>query len=230
VICEDEPDITEIISLSLMAEGYDVSHTATGEELIRRFDELNPALVLLDVKLPGIDGWEVLEWIRARSNCSIIMLSAYDSVEDKVHGLSHGADDYIGKPFKLAEVKARINAVLRRSVPIDNKRPLQLDDERKMIIVKGCEVTLSPKEYSLISLLASEAGRVFSRQEILSALWPKNRYASFQDVQKYVYLLRKKLEDDPYNPKLILTVRGFGYRLDTSLPSSRNRDGISYTR
>jgi DNA-binding response OmpR family regulator len=131
-----------------------------------------------------------------------------------VHGLSHGADDYIGKPFKLAEVKARINAVLRRSLPVENKKPLEIDDSRKLVILKGREVGLSPKEFALIRLLASKPGNVFSRQEILSTLWPGNRYASFQDVQKYVYLLRKKIEDDPYNPKLILTVRGFGYRLD----------------
>ncbi len=214
LICEDEPDITEIISLSLISEGYDVDKATTGEELLSRFDELNPDLVLLDVKLPGMDGWEVLEWIRARSNCPVIMLTAYNSLEDKVHGLSHGADDYIGKPFKLAEVKARIKAVLRRAIHVENKRLLEIDNTRKVIILKGREVSLSPKEYALISLLASQTGRVFSRQEILSALWPENRYASFQDVQKYVYLLRKKIEDNPYNPKLILTVRGFGYRLN----------------
>ncbi len=214
LICEDEPDITEIISLSLIAEGYDVDKTATGEELLSRFDELNPDLVLLDIKLPGMDGWEVLEWIRARSNCPVIMLTAYDSLEDKVHGLSHGADDYIGKPFKLAEVKARINAVLRRSLPVEKKRPLEIDNARKVVILKGREVSLSPKEYALIGLLASESGRVYSHQEILSVLWPGNRYAGFQDVQKYVYLLRKKIEDNPYNPQLILTVRGFGYRLN----------------
>lgn len=214
LICEDEPDITEIISLALIAEGYNVDKASSGEELLSRFDELNPDLVLLDIKLPGMDGWEVLDWIRARSNCPVIMLTAYDSLEDKVHGLSHGADDYIGKPFKLAEVKARINAVLRRSLPVENKKPLEIDDSRKLVILKGREVGLSPKEFALIRLLASKPGNVFSRQEILSTLWPGNRYASFQDVQKYVYLLRKKIEDDPYNPKLILTVRGFGYRLD----------------
>lgn len=213
LICEDEPDIITILSSSLIAEGYDVSSASTGEELIGMFAGSPPDLVLLDVKLPGMNGWKVLDWIRTRSNCPVIMLTAYGRMADKVRGLSRGADDYITKPFKLVEVKARIEAVLRRSSPVGEQPSLEIDDARKVIILRGKEVALSPKEYALVSLLASEPGRVFSRQEILSCLWPDNRYATFQDVQKYVYLLRKRLEEDPSQPKFILTVRGFGYRL-----------------
>ncbi|MEA3239686.1 MAG: response regulator transcription factor [Candidatus Bipolaricaulota bacterium] len=213
LICEDEPDITTILSSSLIAEGYDVSSASTGEELLRMFPGAPPDLVLLDVKLPGMNGWEVLDWIRTRSNCPVIMLTAYGRVADKVRGLSRGADDYIAKPFKLVEVRARIEAVLRRSSPVVEQRSFEIDDMRKVVILRGKEITLSPKEYALVGLLFSEPGRVFSRQQILSRLWPDNRYATFQDVQKYIYLLRKKLEDDPSHPKFILTVRGFGYRL-----------------
>ena len=213
LICEDEPDIITILSSALIAEGYDVSSASTGEELVRVFPGAPPDLVLLDVKLPGMNGWKVLDWIRTRSNCPVIMLTAYGRVADKVRGLSRGADDYIAKPFKLVEVRARIEAVLRRSSPAVEQRSLEIDDTRKVVILRGKEVALSPKEYALVGLLSSEPGRVFSRQEILSRLWPDNRYATSQDVQKYVYLLRKRLEDDPSHPKFILTVRGFGYRL-----------------
>ena len=213
LICEDEPDIITILSSSLIAEGYDVSSASTGEELLRMFPGASPDLVLLDVKLPGMNGWEVLDWIRTRSNCPVIMLTAYGRMADKVRGLSRGADDYITKPFKLVEVRARIEAVLRRSSPVVEQQSFEIDDTRKVIILRGKEVALSPKEYALVGLLFSEPGRVFSRQEILSRLWPDNRYATFQDVQKYIYLLRKRLEEDPSHPKFILTVRGFGYRL-----------------
>ncbi len=213
LICEDEPDIITILSSSLITEGYVVESVATGEELIERFKGTPPDLVLLDVKLPGIDGWEVLDWIRAHSNCPVIMLTAYGRIADKVRGLSRGADDYITKPFKLVEIRARIKAVLRRSVPAEARQSLEIDDVHKVIILRGTKVSLSPKQYALVSLLASHPGRVFSREEILSHLWPDNRYATSQDVQKCVYLLRKRVEEDPSHPKLVLTVRGFGYRL-----------------
>jgi len=213
LICEDEPDIAEIIHSSLRSEGYDVESATSGEELLRMFAEARPDLVLLDVRLPGMDGWEVLKWIRARSNCPVIMITAFVRTADKVRGLHSGADDYITKPFKLLEVKARIEAVLRRATPTEVRPLLVIDDVHKVVNVGGKEVSLSPKEYALISLLASEPGRVFSRQEILSSLWAGDSYATAQDVQKYVYLLRKRLEKDPSNPKFVLTVRGFGYRL-----------------
>lgn len=213
LICEDEPDIITILSSSLITEGYDVESVATGEELIERFKGTPPDLVLLDVKLPGINGWEVLDWIRAHSNCPVIILTAYGRMADKVRGLSCGADDYITKPFKLVEIRARIKAVLRRSVPAAARQSLEIDDVHKVIILRGRQVSLSPKQYALVSLLASHPGRVFSREEILSHLWPDNRYATSQDVQKCVYLLRKRVEEDPSHPKLVLTVRGFGYRL-----------------
>lgn len=213
LVCEDEPDIAEILSSALESDGYDVRSVSTGEEALAQFEEYAPDLVLLDIRLPGMNGWEVLDWIRDRSNCPVIMLTAYGRVVDKVRGLSRGADDYIAKPFQLIEVRARVKAVLRRSFPGEETRSLKIDDARKVVLLHGREISLSPKEYALISLLASKRGRVFSREEILSSLWSGDRYATPQDVQKYVYLLRKKLEDDPSAPQIVLTVRGFGYRL-----------------
>jgi DNA-binding response OmpR family regulator len=133
-------------------------------------------------------------------------------VEDKVRGLSHGADDYISKPFDLDEVRARIEAVLRRSGPRLGSK-IWIDDVRKEVRVKERTISLSPKEYALLKLLISQPGRVFSTEEILAELWRGSPYASAQDVQKYAYLLRKKLETDPARPEFLLTVRGFGYRL-----------------
>lgn len=130
-----------------------------------------------------------------------------------MRGLSHGADDYIPKPFHLDEVRARIEAVLRRSRPSLTAAGIWIDDARKEVRVRGKALPLSPKEYGLLKLLASAPGRVFSTEEILAHLWPASPYSSAQDVQKYAYLLRKKLEEDPAHPKLLLTVRGFGYRL-----------------
>ena len=213
LICEDEPDIAEILSSSLGVVGYEVRSVPSGEEAVKLFEEYSPNLVLLDIKLPGMNGWDVLDWIRERSDCPVIILTAYGRVADKVRGLNRGADDYIDKPFKLAEVRARVAAVLRRAACVGERNTLQIDDDRKLVLLRGREIALSPKEYALIKLLASERGKVFSSEEIIAKLWPKKRYATPQDVQKYVYLLRKKLEDDPARPKILLTVRGFGYRL-----------------
>lgn len=213
LICEDEPDIVEILKNFFLAEGYQVSTAGTGTEALERFGEDAPDIVLLDMMLPGTDGWEVLKQIRQRGDTPVILLTALSRVEDKVKGLSHGADDYIPKPFELKEVKARLEAVMRRYRPRLTSLGLTIDEASKEVWVQGRRVLLSPKEYSLLKLLASEPGRVFSNEEILSRLWPNSPYASAQDVHKYVYLLRKRVEEDPAQPKLVLTVRGFGYRL-----------------
>ncbi len=217
LVCEDNPDIQEILGSFLGAAGYEVVRAATGPEGLQRFEEERPDLVLLDAMLPEKDGWEVLREIRARNDTPVIMLTALGRVQDKVRALSElGADDYLTKAsFDLAEVKARIEAVLRRYRPARQREParLEIDEARKRVLIRGREVSLSPKEYSLVTLLASAPGRVFSSAEILARLWPDSRYANPQDVQKYVHLVRKKIEDDPSNPTFLLTSRGFGYRL-----------------
>jgi DNA-binding response OmpR family regulator len=213
LICEDEPDMVEVLRSFLVAQGYAVSAAASGPEGLRQFTRTDPDLVLLDIMLPGKDGWEVLQAIREQSDRPVILLTALGRVDDKVKGLSQGADDYIQKPFSLEELKARIEAVLRRYRPQLKSMGLSIDKTRKAVQLRGETVSLSPKEYYLLELLASKPGQVFSAAEIVKHLWPEGSYASTQDVQKYVYLLRKKLEDDPGHPEIILTVRGFGYRL-----------------
>jgi len=213
LICEDDPDITDILRSYLVAHGYEVTTAVSGTEGLQRFSETKPDLILLDVMLPAKDGWDVLREIRKKSDCPVILLTALGRVNDKVKGFSYGADDYIPKPFDLKEVKARIEAVLRRYQPRLAQAGISINDVRKEVHVRRKKIRLSPKEYSLLTLLASKPGKVFSTEEILAHLWPDSPYASAQDVQKYMYLLRKKLEIDPAQPRLILTVRGFGYRL-----------------
>lgn len=227
LVCEDDPDIARILESYLSGHGYSVSVVGGQAAAEARLAEWTPHLILLDIMLPESNeaGWELLSKIRSESTVPVIMITALSRLDDRVRGLSEGADDFISKPFDLVEVKARIEAVLRRTHPGLREIGLEIDDERKEVRVRGQLVSLSPKEYGLLKLLASVPGRVFSSDEILEELWIKEReasrpegqkvYANGQDVQKFVYLLRKRIEEDPKNPKIVLTVRGFGYRLAT---------------
>lgn len=218
LVVDDDPDIVRLIKYFLEAKGRRVQTASTGAEALELFKREPPDLVILDVMLPGMDGWAVLQKIRESSQVPVLMLTGKDAPTDKAKGLLSGADDYIAKPFDLAELEARIVAVMRRYKP--SARPalirvgdLEIDDSVKHVKVKGRTVSLSPKEYELLKLLASEPGRVFSHQEIIAAVWQNKPFITSSDVTKYIYLLREKLEDDPENPRYILTVRGFGYKL-----------------
>jgi DNA-binding response OmpR family regulator len=215
LICEDEPDIQEILRDFLVAEGYEVCIASNAAEGLLLFVAEEPDLVLLDLMLPDRDGWEVLQEIRRLSDRPVIMLTALGRVNDKVKALSSlKADDYIVKPFELDEIKARIEAVLRRYRPQHKGYRIFIDDARKTVWIREREISLSPKEYSLLKFLAAKPGQVFSSEEILAQIWPqKSSYAGVQDVQKYVYLLRKKIENDPAHPEILLTIRGFGYQI-----------------
>jgi DNA-binding response OmpR family regulator len=218
LVVDDDPDIVRLLKYFLEAKGRQVQTASTGAEALELFKREPPDLVILDVMLPGMDGWTVLQKIRESSQVPVLMLTGKDAPTDKAKGLLSGADDYIAKPFDLAELEARIVAVMRRYKP--SVRPtlirvgdLEIDDSVKHVKVKGRTVSLSPKEYELLKLLASEPGRVFSHQEIIAAVWQNKPFITSSDVTKYIYLLREKLEDDPENPRYILTVRGFGYKL-----------------
>ena len=215
LVCEDEARIAALLEEALREDGYRVrvvASKADAEELLAKW---TPDLILLDVILPESKtaGWELLAEIRKRSSVPVIMVTALSRADDRVRGLREGADDFISKPFHLGEVLARIEAVLRRTQPGIGALDLIIDDVRKEVRLEDRTVSLSPKEYRLLKLLASSPGRVFPTQEILTELWPGSPYATGQDVQKYVYLLRRKIERDPKNPRLVLTSRGFGYRL-----------------
>jgi len=216
LIAEDDATSLHLLRKFLEAKGHFVIAAMNGQEALEKFSKEKPELVLLDVMMPKLDGWAVLQKLRESGTTTpVIMVTAKDSTDDKVRGFSTGADDYITKPFDLREVEARIDAVMRRvsQSPYMQLGALQIDDERKEVRLGDKLIDLSPKEYELLRLLASKPGKVFSHREIIDSIWQDNLYASSEDVKKYIYLLRNKLEEDIENPKIILTVRGFGYKL-----------------
>jgi DNA-binding response OmpR family regulator len=217
-IIEDEADARELLKVYFEAKGHEVITACDGVDALERFKNAAPDLVLLDIMLPRLDGWSVLEAIRAQSRVPVIFLTARDSTDDVIKGLSLGGDDYLTKPFEPRELEARIQAVLRRVQERASAKDLQVgalhvDDRTKVVRLRGKEVQLSPKEYELLQLLACEPGRVFSDAEIIAHLWPTGGHATANDVKQYIHLLRSKIEEDPQHPRRIQTVKGFGYKL-----------------
>jgi len=218
LVVEDEADALELLRVYFEARGYEVITARDGVEALERFKSTQPDVVLLDIMLPRLDGWSVLEAIRAQSRVPVIFLTARDSTDDIIKGLSLGGDDYLTKPFEPRELEARIQAVIRRVEERSRAQeievgPLRIDDRAKVVTLHGKPINLSPKEYELLKLLASDPGRVFSDEEIIARLWPQGTHATSNDVKQYIHLLRSKIEDDPQHPRLILTVKGFGYKL-----------------
>ena len=214
LIVEDDPEARLILAKYLASRGYEALEAEDGTQALEAFHRSEPDALLLDLMIPSPDGWEVLQYVRGQSSIPIVVITARDATDDVVKALQMGADDYITKPFKLREVEARLEAALRRHRPSVLKiGPLEIDDQRKEVRLRGERVELSPKEYELLKLLASEPGRVFSDREILERVWPEGSLASSTDVKRYIHLLRRKVEEDPKQPKLILTVKGFGYKL-----------------
>lgn len=220
LLAEDDPAARRLLAKYLSAKGFEVVDAPDGAQALEAFVACDPDVVLLDVDMPRMDGWQVLREIRSMSTTPVIMLTVFDATADKVRGLSEGADDYVTKPFDLVEIEARLRAVARRAglkAACIRCGPLVIDDEAKEVRLAGKVVNLSPKEYDLLKLLASRPGRVFSNAEILQAVWPDRAdEGTSEDVKKYIYFLRGKIEADPENPRLIQTVRGFGYKLSPS--------------
>lgn len=218
---DDEPRFLEIIHFNLEAAGYRVVSAASGEEALGAFAAAEPDLILLDLMLPGVDGFEVCRQVRERSSCPIIMLTAKGAEEDKVRGLRLGADDYVTKPFSAQELLARVEAVLRRSRPPEGaeREPaievgdLRVDRQRKQVTVEGREVRLSPTEYRLLLCLAADAGVVLGRDELLTRVWGKAYEGEDEILRVTLWRLRQKLADDPSAPRYIVTRPGLGYML-----------------
>jgi DNA-binding response OmpR family regulator len=224
LVVDDELPLRQTLKRSFTLEGHRVVEAATGEAAVDRATTDTFDMVLLDVALgPGIDGYEVCRMLRARRNVvPIIMLTARDAEADAVLGLEAGADDYVTKPFGLAELRSRIRAVLRRSGTramgdeIAAVGPLKIDHARREITVRGEPVKLTFSEFELIGCLMSDPGRLFNRQQLLRAIWGDSAYRDPRAIDVHVRHLREKLEEDPSEPRLILTVRGAGYRLTAS--------------
>ena len=228
LVVEDEPNILELLSMSLRFAGFDVTTASTGPDALNRARESRPDLVLLDVMLPGMDGFEVARGLRRDGQVPVVFLTAKDATEDKVQGLTIGGDDYITKPFSLEEVVARVRAVLRRTGATPGtaqEQPtarleladLVLDDDTHQVWKAGQEVELSPTEFKLLRFLLQNPNRVMSKQQILEHVWNYDFGGDGNVVESYVSYLRKKL--DTADPRLLHTVRGVGYVLRAPRPS-----------
>ena len=217
---DDEPKMTRFIRLNLELEGYAVSEATNGLQALDKVREELPALVLLDVMMPEMSGFETLERIRQVSSVPVIMLTAKGEEEDKVHGLELGADDYVTKPFSPRELSSRIKALLRRAempaqmektvVEIDER--LSIDFQRHEVWVEGERIKLRPTEYRLLYHLVNNAGWVMSHEMLLSKVWGPEYRDEIQYLRLYINYLRQKIEPELSEPKYILTERGIGYR------------------
>lgn len=220
LLVEDERKLVNLVKLYLEREGFEVVTAQDGEQALNLFQQTRPALVILDLMLPLLDGWEVCRRIRQQSFVPMIMLTAKDEEGDKVLGLSLGADDYVTKPFSPRELVARVKAQLRRArywtqeeEELGNEE-LKLNISRREVWVRGEEVQLTALEFDLLACLAKSPGRVFSRDQLLHQVWGANYYGDPRVVDVHIGNLRKKIELDPSTPLLIKTIRDVGYKLE----------------
>ncbi len=217
LVVDDEPNILELLSVALRYAGFEVTTAADGPTAVTAARSVKPDLVVLDVMLPGLDGFEVLRRIRGEgTRTPVLFLTAKDATEDKITGLTLGGDDYVTKPFSLEEVVARIRAVLRRGAgPVVGSRlvfaDLELDEDSHEVWKAGAPVPLSPTEFNLLRYFLQNPGRVLSKAQILDHVWHYDFGGDANVVESYVSYLRRKL--DAGEPRLIHTLRGVGYVL-----------------
>lgn len=214
LIVDHDGDTRERLRGHFQDQGHEVEAEADTGHTMDDFRHSDPDLVILDVCQPVVDGWDLLKRLRRLADTPLIIVSGLTDVRHIVKGLSAGADDYLPKPFDLSELDARINAVMRRAgkQEVVEAGPVEIDDRSKTVRIDGVTVNLSPREYDLLHLFATEPGRVFSPREIIRQVWPSGSRADTSDVKQYIHLLRSKLQEDPAIPRLIHTVKGFGYK------------------
>jgi DNA-binding response OmpR family regulator len=221
LLVDDEDSVQKLLTYPLERDGFKVVAARDGEEALQRFAAEPVDLVVLDIMLPKLDGLEVCKRLRAESSVPIIMLTARDDEFDTVLGLELGADDYITKPFSIREFRSRVRALLRRAGTAHRSRetgevleagPLRIDPDRRTAQLDGKAIELTYVEFELLRTLAASPGRVFSRRALLEAVWGDAAYREPRTIDVHVRHLREKLERDPSDPDLILTVRGAGYR------------------
>ncbi len=216
LVIDDDKLERELATARLEREGYLVLTAASGREGMRRLFSSRPDIVVLDVVMPGMDGWKTLEEIRAVTDTPVIMLTGQDSELERVRGLRAGADDYLGKPYGGAELVARIKAVLRRTKATTVREVIddgvvRMDFSASEVTVRGTSVSLTPLESKLLVAFVEHPGQTLSQDQLIELVWGGAATGS-SEVRLYVRYLRQKIEEDPSSPKLIETVRGFGYR------------------
>ena len=220
---EDDASIREIEIYTLHSTGFDAEGFADGKAFFDALEKQRPTLVILDVMLPDIDGFQILQKIRDTSNIPVLMLTAKSSEEDKVFGLRLGADDYLTKPFGINELLARVNSLIRRYTTLNpftadidsiSLKDMVIDKLNRTVTVKDIPVLLTGKEFDLLLFLASNKGRVFTKKQIYSQVWEEEYAFDDSNIMSFISKLRKKIEPDPDHPFYILTVRGVGYRFN----------------
>ena len=226
LVVDDEKEIADLVEIYLVSDGYEVFKAASAEEGLATLDKEDIKLVLLDIMMPGIDGMEMCRRIRRTNNIPIIMLSAKSSDLDKILGLSTGADDYVTKPFNPLELTARVKSQLRRYMELnpgagaENSgnclcvRGLEINKDNHQVTVYGEDVKLTPIEFDILYLLASNPGRVFSTDEIFEKVWNEKVYEANNTVMVHIRRLRSKMKEDTRQDKIITTVWGVGYKIE----------------
>jgi DNA-binding response OmpR family regulator len=219
LVVDDEEAVVNVVRAYLERDGFRVVAAADGPTALKLFQLEKPDVVVLDIMLPGLDGLEVLQRMRAQSDAYVILLTARTEEVDRIVGLTLGADDYVVKPFSPRELVARIRAVLRRSRERVATRNLEfpslsIDEAGRKVYVSGRQVELTPIEFDLLLALARHPGQVLSRQQLMDLVWGTDDFVDDRIVDVHIGKLRRKLGDDPTEPRLIATVRGVGYRFE----------------
>jgi DNA-binding response OmpR family regulator len=222
LVVEDEPSVGEVVSLYLRRAGYSVTVVRDGLSALAVLEKQVPLLVVLDLMLPGADGYEITRWLRARGDVPIIMLTARREESDRIAGLEMGADDYVVKPFSPQELVSRVRAVLRRTQtsPAETREKalqfgsLGIDPVTRLVTVAEEERVLTAREFDLLWLMAGSPRRVFTRDELLEKVWGLADYIDPGTVTVHIRRLREKIEADPANPRHLVTVWGVGYRFE----------------
>lgn len=227
LVVDDEQSISEVVSLYLTRSGYAVKVVHDGKAALHALTQYKPDLVILDLMLPGLDGWEITRRLRAEGNTPIIMLTARKEESDRILGLEMGADDYVVKPFSPQELVSRVRAVLRRAQgqaspalsPASQERALdfadlKIDPVTRLVTVKGAEISLTVKEFDLLYFLARHPRQVFNRDQLLDQVWGETAYIDPSTVTVHVRRVREKIEPDSANPRHLHTVWGVGYKFE----------------
>jgi DNA-binding response OmpR family regulator len=222
LVVEDEPSVGEVVSLYLRRAGYTVNLVRDGKAAMSSLEHQIPMLVVLDLMLPGVDGWEITRWIRERSDIPIIMLTARREEIDRIAGLEMGADDYVVKPFSPQELVSRVRAVMRRVRPPSAENGdealeydgIRIDPQTYLVTVRGEERTLTAREFELLWFLARHPRQVFTRDHLLERIWGQAEYIDPGTVTVHIRRLREKIEADSSDPHHITTVWGVGYRFE----------------
>jgi two-component system alkaline phosphatase synthesis response regulator PhoP len=227
LVIEDDPDLVQLLTLELAKNYYRVRTAMDGRKGLAEVRRQPPGLIILDLMLPGLDGWEVCRQLKSDPRTKaipVMILTVLGQEEDRLKGLELGADDYLAKPFSVKEVVARIRALLRRAcMSIEEKSseslkigPLLIDTERHEVWMQGRLLQLTATELSLLKYLAQHPCRVFTRDQLITALWGEDRFVEEHNLDVHIHALRQQLETDPAHPKFLLTVRGVGYKLQIS--------------